>query len=82
MWKNSPGSGCGAQVAPGEEFECSGPEGTFRLAEPLRDTIFLAAGTGLGLIVGTNRLRKQGLSPADVQAMIDQHNRAVLKDLD
>ncbi len=43
---------------------------------------FLAAGTGLGLIVGTNRLRKQGLSPADVQAMIDQHNRAVLKDLD
>ena len=43
---------------------------------------FLAAGTALGLMVGTNHLRKQGLSPAEVQAMIDQHNRAVLKDLD
>ena len=36
-----------AQVTPGEEFECRGPDGTFRLVEPLRDTIFLAAGTGI-----------------------------------
>ena len=42
----------------------------------------LATVSALGLIVGTNHLRKQGLSPAEVQGMIDQHNREVLKDLD
>lgn len=42
----------------------------------------LATVSALGLIVGANHLRKQGLSPAEVQAMIDQHNREVLKDLD
>ncbi len=42
----------------------------------------LATVSALGLILGTDHLRKQGLSPAEVQAMIDQHNREVLKDLD
>ncbi len=36
-----------ARIAPGEEFECSPPGGTFRLKEPLRDTVFVAAGTGI-----------------------------------
>jgi len=36
-----------ARIEPGEEFECRGPGGTFRLKEPLRDTVFLAAGTGI-----------------------------------
>ncbi len=42
----------------------------------------LATVSALGLMLGTDHLRKQGLSPAEVQAMIDQHNRKVLKDLD
>jgi ferredoxin-NADP reductase len=36
-----------ARIAPGDEFECSPPGGTFRLREPLRDTVFVAAGTGI-----------------------------------
>lgn len=36
-----------AQVKPGEAFECAGPGGTFRLADPTHDAIFLAAGTGI-----------------------------------
>ncbi len=42
----------------------------------------LATVSALGMIVGTNHLRKQGMSPAEVQAMIDQYNREVLKTLD
>jgi ferredoxin-NADP reductase len=36
-----------ARIAPGEEFECSPPGGTFQLTEPLRDTVFVAGGTGI-----------------------------------
>ena len=36
-----------AQVKPGEAFESAGPGGNFRLANPARDAIFLAAGTGI-----------------------------------
>ncbi len=42
----------------------------------------LATVSALGLVLGTDHLRKQGQSPDEVQAMIDQHNREVLKDLD
>ena len=42
----------------------------------------LATGSALGLILGAKHLRKQGLSPAEIQALIDQYNREVLKDLD
>jgi NAD(P)H-flavin reductase len=31
----------------GDRLACRGPGGTFRLKEPVRDTIFVAAGTGL-----------------------------------
>ena len=36
----------------------------------------LATVSALGLVIGTSHLRKQGLSPADVQALIDEHNHA------
>ncbi len=42
----------------------------------------LATGSALGLMLGAKHLRKQGLSPAEVQTLIDQYNREVLKDLD
>ncbi len=34
-------------MRPGDELECTGPGGRFRLAEPVRDSFFLAAGTGI-----------------------------------
>ena len=36
-----------AQVQAGEAFECTGPGGSFRLANPVRDAVFVAAGTGI-----------------------------------
>ena len=50
----------------------------------------LYAGTGaglawvsaIGLMLGAKHLRKQGMSSAEVQALVDQYNREVLKDLD
>ena len=35
------------KMHPGDELEYTGPRGKFRLAEPLRDSVFLAAGTGI-----------------------------------
>ena len=40
----------------------------------------LATVSALGLIAGTSHLRKQGLSPTEVQAMIEQHNHTVSVD--
>lgn len=36
-----------AAMKPGDELLCKGPSGSFRLKEPVRDTVFVAAGTGL-----------------------------------
>jgi ferredoxin-NADP reductase len=36
-----------AELKPGEHVSCRGPAGTFRLKEPVRDTVFVASGTGL-----------------------------------
>ena len=36
-----------AEMQPGDELECVGPGGTFRLAQPVRESLFLAAGTGI-----------------------------------
>ena len=36
-----------ARIESGEMFECKGPGGSFRLANPVRDAVFLAAGTGI-----------------------------------
>ena len=36
-----------AAMQPGDQLECIGPEGKFRLAQPFRDSVFLAAGTGI-----------------------------------
>ena len=34
-------------MQPGDELDCLGPGGKFSLADPLRDSLFLAAGTGI-----------------------------------
>lgn len=36
-----------AQLKPGDLLDCKGPAGTLRLKEPIRDAVFVAAGTGL-----------------------------------
>lgn len=36
-----------AHIEPGDMFECKGPGGSFRLANPVRDAVFLASGTGI-----------------------------------
>ncbi len=36
-----------ATLPPGAQLECSGPAGTFRLKEPVRDSVFVASGTGV-----------------------------------
>ena len=36
-----------AEMQPGDELACIGPGGTFRLACPVRDSLCLAAGTGI-----------------------------------
>jgi NAD(P)H-flavin reductase len=32
---------------PGDQLDCKGPSGSFRLKQPLRDAVFVAGGTGL-----------------------------------
>ena len=36
-----------ASLAPGDELDCAGPGGRFALREPLRDSLFIATGTGV-----------------------------------
>jgi ferredoxin-NADP reductase len=36
-----------AEMKPGDQLQCRGPAGGFRLKEPVRDTVFIACGTGL-----------------------------------
>jgi ferredoxin-NADP reductase len=36
-----------AHMKPGDLLDCKGPSGTFRLKEPVREAVFVAAGTGL-----------------------------------
>ncbi|MEX2300797.1 MAG: FAD-dependent oxidoreductase [Bryobacterales bacterium] len=49
--KASPaGGGFGQRLAtmkPGDQLDCMGPSGGFRLKEPVRDAVFVAGGTGL-----------------------------------
>jgi ferredoxin-NADP reductase len=44
------GGGFGQHLAtmqPGDQLDCKGPSGSFRLKQPLRDAVFVACGTGL-----------------------------------
>ena len=34
------------------------------------------------MMLGINHLRKQGLSPAEAQTLVDQYNHGILNDLD
>ena len=34
-------------MQPGDQLGCKGPAGTFRLREPVRDSVFVASGTGV-----------------------------------
>jgi ferredoxin-NADP reductase len=36
-----------AEMKPGDQLGCEGPAGTFQLRAPVRDTVFVACGTGL-----------------------------------
>ena len=50
--------------------------------------LYGSAGAGLAVVgagsmmLGIHHFRKQGLSPAEAQALVDQYNRAVIQDFD
>lgn len=64
---DNPGGRALAALAPGDELECAGPSGRFTLREPLRDSLFVANGTGVA------PLRSMILSILDDSKLRNRH---------